>query len=527
MKEKLRYIYLIAFVVVAYILLPVMNSDYLYTIQDCNVFISGHTFMMDVIDHQGGWGAWIACYLTQFFYYPWLGSTILIALWVVIYLLTHYLFRIKDKFSPIALILPALLLFNVLDYGYWIYYTKTPGFPFQPTLALLFILLCAILLQPLLCRTQHGKWFGRLLPYNLCLIGMCVCLLFIFRFMKTNVLNNHCSSFLITLTDNKFKHEMRMYRALDEFRFEDVVKEMETFLEEEKGKEEDGEEETYPTSLMVLYKNIALMHTGQMNRMFELNNCGTMPHTGDSLQVHISQLGGALIYYQFGQINYAYRRAMESAVKYGLSFRNLKMLARTALLNREFEMAEKYLTMLKTSTFHHKWAMEREGWIFNSTQYLQSREYQTIAPLLQEDVNTLDDDQGLCEKYLLEHFSDLTQASSPLLEDLIMCMSLWSKDAYSFCVHFYDYAHNHPDETIPMLYQEGAILLANAEDSPIDLNGFRFDELVADKFNRFVSDYNTLLQLGLSEKEMAGRLRPKYGTTYWWYYYFHSEHVFY
>ena len=55
------------------------------------------------------------------------------------------------------------------------------------------------------------------------------------------------------------------------------------------------------------------------------------------------------------------------------------MMARAALLNREFEMAEKYLAMLKTSLFHRQWAIERERWIFNSTDYLQSLEYQTLA----------------------------------------------------------------------------------------------------------------------------------------------------
>ena len=29
---------------------------------------------------------------------------------------------------------PAVLLYHLLDYGYWIYYAKIPGFPFQPTL---------------------------------------------------------------------------------------------------------------------------------------------------------------------------------------------------------------------------------------------------------------------------------------------------------------------------------------------------------------------------------------------------------
>ena len=528
MRIQIKYIYLSAFIIVAYILLPVMNADYLYTIQDNNVFISGHTFMMDVVDHQGGWGSWIACYLTQFFYHPWLGSTILIALWALIYLLTLQLFNIKDKYSPLALILPLLLLFNVLDYGYWIYYAKTPGFPFLPTLILLFCLLFALLLLPLLRRTQHGKWLNELLPVELCMLAGAITLIFIFPPQQINILNNHRPSFLTTLSDKNFKHEMRMYRALDEFRYDDVIKEMEAYEKEASASRKESEADIdFPTNLMVIYKNIALMQTGRLDRMFELNNCGTIPKQNNGPEIHISQLGSALIYYQFGQMNFAFRRAMESAVKYGLSFRNLKMMARTALMNREFDMAEKYLSMLKTSTFHREWAKEHERWLMSSTDFLQSIEYQTLAPLMHDDANTLDDDHGLCDRFLLQHFAELPQANTPLLEDVALCMSLWAKNDYAFCVHFYDYAHAHPEETIPHLYQEAAILLGTAENSPIEMNDFRFDPLVSDKFNRFVSTYNTLLQQGLSEKEMGKRMWEPFGSTFWWYYYFYTDFTLY
>ena len=77
MRIPLKYINLIAFITVAYIMLPVMNADYLYTIQDNSAFINGHTFMMDIVTHKGGWMMWVSCYLTQFFYYPWMGVLML------------------------------------------------------------------------------------------------------------------------------------------------------------------------------------------------------------------------------------------------------------------------------------------------------------------------------------------------------------------------------------------------------------------------------------------------------------------
>ena len=108
-----------------------------------------------------------------------------------------------------------------------------------------------------------------------------------------------------------------------------------------------------------------------------------------------------------------------------------------------------------------------------------------------------------------------------------MCMSLWAKDYYAFCVHFYDYVNDNPEAAIPQLYQEGAILLGTSEESPITLDGFRFDQLVADKFNQFVAEYRHMRELGIPEEEIGQRLRPYYGTTYWWYYYFSPAINFY
>ncbi len=510
MKQFLKYIYLLIFITVAYILLPVMNADYLYTIQDNNVFISGHTFMMETVMGEGGWLAWMARYLTQFLYYPWLGSSILILFWVAIYWLIIWMFGIKDKWSFLALIIPAVLLYHLLDYGYWIYYAKIPGLPFQPTLLVFFCLLYTWGILSLI-RNLKIRWEMK----GLICVGLLGVIIYVCHLLwpsspwHYNYAFRH--SIKTTLTDSNFKHELRMYRALDEFRFEDVLKEMPT------------NKEQAPTNLMVLYKNIALMHTGQMDRMFETGNCGVKPDTGDSLKIRTSLLGAPLIYYMFGQMNYSYRWAMENAVQYGLSFRNLKMMTRTAIFNKEFEVAAKYIAMLKTSTFHREWALEHEAWMTNSTNFIQSQDYQTLSPLLNEETNVLDGDDGLCEQYLLEYFSDLNHANTPLLENVTMCMALWAKDYYAYCIHFYDYVNSHPNRPIPALYQEGAILFGNAEESPITLDQFRFDDIIANKYNGFVQDYQQLQQQGVDEKEIGNRLKMLYGNTYWWYYYFYND----
>ena len=506
MKIKLEHIYIIVFIAVAYLLLSAMNSDYLFAVQENSVFIQGRTFMADIVSNpHGGWLTWMSCYLTQFFYYPWLGSSILIAIWVATYYLLLRTFGIKGKWSFVALLPTLFLLFRLLDYGYWIYYTKTIGYAFRGTL-LLFIISCvACVTAEVLRNIFAGRWRK---GYSYIVFAVC----FILSTWLSGGwhLGDHQSEIGITMKNKNFKHELRMYRAIDEFRYEDALKEMQAC---------DGE----PTNLMVLLKNIALMHTGRMTEMFKTNNCGIVPNTGDSLKIRISQLAAPLVYYQFGQMNFAYFWALSNGVTYGQSFRNMKMMIRSAIFSGDFDVAKKYVAMLKTSIFYDDWARKHEEWIYNSTRFVQSIDNQYIGRLVNDDVNMLDNDNGLCEKYIIDHFSDLVKPATPLLEDVIMCMSLWGKDEYAFPIHFYNYVQRHPNASIPELYQEGAILLCNSERSPIELNNFPFDQLVSDKFNRFVQDYNTLSQQNVGDEEMAKRLKTIYGETYWWYYYFYDK----
>jgi hypothetical protein len=154
---------------------------------------------------------------------------------------------------------------------------------------------------------------------------------------------------------------------------------------------------------------------------------------------------------------------------------------------------------------------------------MQSAEFQNIAPLLTDEPDNLDSDNGMCEQWILNHFADLLHPSNPKLEEVVITTSLWAKDEYAFDIHFYNYVNAHPDDAIPYLYQEAAILLCTREDSPITLDHFPFDNIIADRYNRFVNDYNQLSAQRLSDTEMSKRLHAVYGDTYWWYYYLYTD----
>ncbi|MBQ9362337.1 MAG: hypothetical protein IJT97_02840 [Bacteroidaceae bacterium] len=487
------------FAVIAYAVL-LLNADYLYALQDNSVFINGRTFMRETMMYPNGLWAWMGCWLTQFFYHPWLGALIMVALWVLTYYFLIGATEAQSRWCIFAVLPQTFLLYTLLCLGYWMFYCKSPGIAFVPTLVLLTASALTCIVVRLIKFFVHRSF--RKISY------MVLILLYI-------TLCPSLTTYSLRLPDTRLKSELRMYRAIDEGRWKDVLSDFHTTDK--------------PTNLMVLYKNIALMHTGRLQEMFKQGNCGYQPTLPasvfgeDTLSVHISQLAAPMVYFQYGQQNYAYRWAIENSVEYGLSVRNLKMMIRCAIMNQELDVAYKYITLLKSTLFHRDWAIAHERMLSNSTDFLQDTEVQNIAPLLNEDDNALDTDDGLCEKWLLEHFSDLVTPASQKLEDVIITTSLWTEDDFSFAIHFYNYVNRHPKEPIPELYQEGAILICTQENSPVSLNQFPFDPIVAEKYNNFVRDYNQLSQQRLELPEMAARLRPLYGDTYWWYYYFYTD----
>ena len=75
--------------------LIVRNSDMLFMAQSEAFFTSNSSFLSECMHHPGGFISWVASFLTQFFYHPALGSSIMIALWLVSILISIWAFKVK------------------------------------------------------------------------------------------------------------------------------------------------------------------------------------------------------------------------------------------------------------------------------------------------------------------------------------------------------------------------------------------------------------------------------------------------
>ena len=126
-----------ALVAVAFVLLYV-EADLLWKVQQHNVFLSSALFFKQQMVVPGGMLSYLGAFLTQHFYYPWVGVTLLCGLWLLLMWLTKRTFNIPGQWMVVTLIPVAILLVANMSLGYWVYVIKLRGYFFVPTLGVIF-----------------------------------------------------------------------------------------------------------------------------------------------------------------------------------------------------------------------------------------------------------------------------------------------------------------------------------------------------------------------------------------------------
>ena len=147
-------IWILALLIVASALL-FFEADLLWKLQEQNLFLNTSLFFDEQMVVPGGLLSWAGSWLTQFFFYPWLGTLLLCACWLLLLWLVKKAFALTDQWMPMALIPVGLLLLTVIDMGYWVYLLKLPGHPFVGTLGTISV---AALLWAFRCLPKRWYW---------------------------------------------------------------------------------------------------------------------------------------------------------------------------------------------------------------------------------------------------------------------------------------------------------------------------------------------------------------------------------
>ena len=320
--------------------------------------------------------------------------------------------------------------------------------------------------------------------------------------------------------DANFQKELAMNRAIEELDWERVL----TYAS-------DGSSEVKPTRQMVMYKNLAIFRLGRAgDEMFNYPEGATQQNA--PWKVRMTQIGAKLIYYHYGKENFCYRWCMEDGVEFGWKVETLKFMARTSMLNHEWEAARKYLNLLKRTTFHKTWAERYEKYLATPDAFdLEKLEASAKAgkPLMDEQgmkefapimhlmtyPDRLDGDNSLVEMYLIQTFGK-GNGEDPLFQEMTLIGALYMKDIDTFWPRFMKYATLHPDEKMPRHYQEAAYLYGHLENK-VDISHMPFDQSVRDTYDRFMK-FNE--QCGpMTEEQKAVAFYPQFGNTFYYFYF--------
>ena len=110
------------------------ESEYLWKIQELNLFLDTPLYLRQQMVASGWLLSWAGSWFTEFFYHPWLGVSLFCACSALMMLVVGRAFRVPMRWAVVLLIpLTAILVANV-QLGYWIYYLKLRGFFFVATL---------------------------------------------------------------------------------------------------------------------------------------------------------------------------------------------------------------------------------------------------------------------------------------------------------------------------------------------------------------------------------------------------------
>lgn len=642
----LWYLPIIVVLAIAGATLVQLEGEFLWRAQELNLWLPTENYWNAMAQYPGAGVSRLACYLTQFFYHPWLGTTILCVLWFIICILISAIYKLRGPWVLISLLVPAALLAAFTQTGYWLYYLKLQGHLFVPTLGVLaalislgiyrllpniwlrlvwmaiwtvlgyrqigawglagtalmafpesldeitkplkdlnlknrywiivkpfMVFLFAVLLIFLVPQAFY-KWYFEMTnheyiyvaglpsfrgsklfdvvvngekktmmrtvlfkeywtPYYGIIVSFVICYLIQIGKALVDRLHNifallicifivASSAFFVKLhwyRDANFEKELAMYHATEECDWEKVL---------QLAREATN---TKPTRQIVLYRNLALFRLGRAgNEMF------TYPEGAERQNapwlVRMTQLGGKQIYYHYGKANFCYRWCMEDGVEFGWKAETLKLMARTSLLNHEWEAARKYLNLLKKTTFHREWAERYEKLLDTPEAFdLEKAEDAKAAgkPLMSEGFSKeflpimhlmtypdrLDSDNSFIEMYLLQTFAN-GYGTDPVFQEATLNCALIMKDIQLFWPRFMQFATMHPDIHMPTHYQEAAYLYGHLEDK-VDISHMPFDQDVRDSYDKFMK-FNE--QCGrMSEEEKAKAFKPQFGNTFYYFYF--------
>ena len=273
----------------------------------------------------------------------------------------------------------------------------------------------------------------------------------------------------------------------------------------------------HPTTnrLTIYLNNIALCENGRLNdRLFYF----PQSPDGQSLFLKWEMYGevlrrGAYFYYSTGMINEAQRWAYENMVMKGITFEDLRMLIKTEIINGNYRVASKYVSLLKKTVFYRKEARDFE-------RVLDDPESMESNPEL-----------GTKRREKIEHdFFSITDNPSVNLEIVFTSDSL-NRKVFDYRMAWLMLSEDYENiasglarleklgyKKIPTHLEEAALVCRMSGSTLPGMGSLKIDPQTEVRFNQFLQ---TFASYGNNLKTAQPFLKQKFGNTFWYYGFYH------
>lgn len=263
-------------------------------------------------------------------------------------------------------------------------------------------------------------------------------------------------------------------------------------------------------SLTLFFNNIALAETGVLNdRLFGF----LQSPQGQTLFLKWEMVSeilkrGGYFYYNIGMINEAHRWAFENMVMDGHTPEGMKLLIKTELINGNYHMASKYISLLNKTLFYRKDADRFEKMLFSDHAVEADTELGPKRKIrVKRDFFSVTDDpflnvQRVAMSDSLNHTAfDYMIAAMLLKKDyagIAASLPLFEKMGYS---------------GFPVHVQEAILAISTMNNEKLQTGNLNVSRMTEERWTQFLTVFQ---QYDNNPRAAEPALRKQFGNTFWY-----------
>ncbi len=470
---------------VTWLIVWLMWGDVFYMAEQNSYLAFNSTIMQNVMDLKWGFYILLGRFFLLLFHFPVIGSLLMATFLTGIACLLKYLLPKNNYLQILAVLIPLAYVFYLAYRGLNLFYQHEPGYYFAHPIAVLLVLSIVALFVRLLIKRKRSDNVSH-------------------RVNLAQILTIVVAGILLVGYSYYYRENMR------------VTAKMQRLLEAEAWDEmiDLGLSCKQPDRSVCCYYAIALSQTDQLsNRLFEIKYQYPKPE----LRNMSGQVDPGTEYFNYdgdyyaGLVNSAYHDCMERAVMDGPTVVKLKRMFLCSLINGEYNLAEKYMHLIKCVPFEGDFAEKYEAMITNHELITKDPALVKVAECV-----PLEDDyeQRYNVPLFLGYNVELTSGRHirALYHSLAACLYAKNLD------HYFDRLGPIADKSLPRPFEDALIIQSLKKE--VNLKDYKIAPLSISSLKQFMT--TVAPYRNADKKAVAKQFRENYYGYYPLYYYFEN-----